>query len=86
MPDSFSVYILQSKQSGRFYIGHTNNLSERIKRHNTGRTLANKSKGPHELVHVEYFPTRTQATTRERQIKSRKSRSYIERLIRTSRA
>jgi len=86
MPGSFALYILQSNASGRFYVGHTNNLSERIRRHNAGRTLANKGKGPYELVHVEYFPTRAQAVTRERQIKSRKSRSYIEQLVRTSRA
>ena len=80
------MYILRSKTTGGFYIGHTNNLSERIKRHNTGRTLANKGRGPHELVHVEYYLTRTQAATRERRIKSRKSRASIEQLIRTSRA
>ena len=86
MPDSFAVYILESKTSGRFYVGHTNNLVDRIRRHNSGRTRANAGKGPFELVHVEYFPTRTEAALREREIKSRKSRHYVQRLVRTSRA
>jgi len=86
MPPAFVVYILQSKSSGRFYVGHTNNLRDRIQRHNSGRTLANKGKGPFELVHVEYFPTRTEAALREREIKSKKRRGYIAHLLRTSRA
>ena len=86
MPDSFAVYILESKTSGRFYVGHTNNLVDRIRRHNAGRAPASRGKGPFELVHVEYFPTRTEAALREREIKSKKRRRYIADLIRTSRA
>ena len=86
MSGPFAVYIIRSRTTGGFYIGHTNNLSERIKRHNTGRTLANKGRGPHELVHVEYFSTRAEAASRERAIKAKKSRQHIAALVRTSRA
>ena len=86
MPDCFVVYILQSRTSGRFYIGHTNSLPDRIRRHNSGRTLAGKGKGPFEVVHAESFPTRAEAVSREREIKSKKRRRDIADLIRTSRA
>ena len=86
MPDSFVVYILQSRTSGRFYVGHTNSLPDRIRRHNAGRALASKGKGPFEVVHVESFPTRAEAVSREREIKSKKRRRYITDLIGTSRA
>jgi putative endonuclease len=33
---SFSVYILQSESSGRFYIGQTNDLEKRMHYHNFG--------------------------------------------------
>jgi len=86
MGSPFAVYILRSKTSGRFYVGHTDNLLDRLTRHNAGRSLATKGKGPFELVHVEYYSTRAQAAGREREIKARKSRHYIERLFGTSRA
>ena len=74
------VYILQSESSGRYYVSHTNNLGDRIRRHNEGRTTVNKDRGPCRLVHREEFPTRQAAVTRERAIKGRKSRGYIESL------
>ena len=86
MPTSFVVYILQSKSSGRFYVGHTNDISDRLSRHNAGRVPASKGKGPFEVVHVEHFATRAEAASRERAIKAKKSRQYIAALVRTSRA
>ena len=32
---NYYFYILFSKQIDKFYIGHTNNLDERLKKHNT---------------------------------------------------
>ena len=34
----FHVYILRSQSTGRFYIGHTENLIKRIFEHNSNRT------------------------------------------------
>ncbi|WP_083852701.1 GIY-YIG nuclease family protein [Pedobacter arcticus] len=39
----FFAYILQSEKSGRFYIGHTQDLIERLKRHNSGMVKATKN-------------------------------------------
>ena len=86
MGSPFAVYILHSKTSGRFYVGHTRNLLDRLKRHNAGRSLATKGKGPFELVHVEYYSTRAQAAEREREVKARESRHHIDQLVRTSHA
>ncbi|WP_367119222.1 GIY-YIG nuclease family protein, partial [uncultured Mucilaginibacter sp.] len=36
----FYTYILQSTKSGRYYIGHTSNIEERLERHNTGKVTA----------------------------------------------
>ena len=72
------VYILQSESTGRYYVGHTNNLEDRLRRHNEGRTAVNKGRGPWRLMHREEFSSRQAAVARERAIKSRKSRGYIE--------
>ncbi len=66
----FSVYILKSI-SGKYYIGQTNNLSERINRHNSGRSRYTKSRGPWELVYSEAFATREEAVRREQELKRR---------------
>ena len=74
------VYILQSESTGRYYVGHTNDLEDRLRRHNEGRTAVNRGRGPWRRMHRDEFPSRQTAVAREQAIKSRKSRRYIETL------
>ena len=75
---AYWVYILQSESTGQYYVGQTNNLTDRIARHNSGRTDANRGRGPWRLRYQEQFVTRQAAVSRERAIKARKSRTYVE--------
>lgn len=77
----FAMYILQSIKSGKYYIGSTDNLDKRLKRHNNGYSRYTKGKGPFKVVYKEEFASRAEAKKREYYIKSLKSRSAIERLI-----
>ena len=77
----FYTYILQSKSSGKFYIGHTENLEARLERHNKGLVTATKNKGEWVCVYFEMFDSKLEANRRELQIKKMKSRIYIENLI-----
>ena len=81
----FFIYILKSRQNGKYYIGSTNDLDDRIKRHNEGRSKYTKSGIPWDLVYYEEHPDRSSAVNREQKIKSRKSKDYLESLVRTSR-
>ena len=81
----YTVYIPKSQQNGVYYIGSTGNLEEHIQRHNQGRSRYTKSGIPWKVVCTEQFENRFEAIKRERQIKRRKSRDYIEGLVRTSR-
>jgi putative endonuclease len=81
----FHAYILKSESTGRFYVGHTENLTKRIFEHNNNRTASIKNRGPWKLFHSEVFPTRSDAAKREREIKRMKSRIYIESSARASR-
>ncbi len=83
---AFHVYVLRSQSTGRFYVGHTENLTRRISEHNNNRTPSLKNRGPWELFHSEEYSTRSEASRRERQIKQMKSRAYIEALARASRS
>jgi putative endonuclease len=79
--EKFFVYILQSKKDFSFYIGQTNDLDARLSKHNDGLSKYSSSKMPWRLVYFEMFETRTEAIKRENEIKSKKSRKYIEVLI-----
>jgi len=81
----FFLYILRSTSSGRYYVGQTQNVEERVTYHNAGYSKALKNRGPWKLVYTEPYATRAEAVRREHQIKSWKDRSLIESLVRASR-
>ncbi len=80
----FHAYVLQSQTTGRFYVGHTEDLPKRAFEHNNNRTWSIKNRGPWVLVHSEEYATRAEASRRERQMKM-KSHAWLERLVRASR-
>ncbi|HEY9110882.1 MAG TPA: GIY-YIG nuclease family protein [Rhodanobacteraceae bacterium] len=64
-----SLYILACAD-GTLYVGHTDNLDERIRQHDTGKAGAYTAKRhPLKLLHVEEFETRYEALTMERRLK-----------------
>ncbi len=77
----YYLYILQSIPTNKFYVGSTQNLQERLQRHNQGREKATKSRTPWKLVYHEEFTSREEACRREIQIKRMKSRIYIQNLF-----
>jgi putative endonuclease len=79
--DKYFVYILRSCISGKFYIGQTNNLCKRLEQHNSGYSKSTKSEIPWELVYKEVYNNRSEAMKRERQLKSFKSKSYLNEII-----
>ncbi len=78
---NYFTYIIQSIYKKSYYIGYTHNLASRIDKHNSGSTKSTKSRIPWELVYFEQFETKSEAIKRELEIKSKKSRKYIELLI-----
>ena len=75
------VYILYSKKIDRFYTGVTDNIPWRIYRHNHGWGRYTRRGIPWKLEYTESFATKTQALQREKYIKRRKSRKYLETLL-----
>jgi putative endonuclease len=78
---SFFVYILQSQKDFSFYIGQCEDLDYRLSKHADGQSKYTSSKLPVRLVYFEVYKTRTEAIKREKEIKNKKSRKYIEWLI-----
>ncbi len=73
----FYVYILQSQSTGKLYIGQTNNLNDRVARHNANRNNYTKFKGPWLLLFALEFHKRSEAVVFERKLKSWKSSKAV---------
>ena len=78
---AYYLYIIQSDKDDSFYVGTTQNLDERIFRHNQGRSKYTKHKRPWNLVFVEEHPDRSSAMKSDYAIKRHKSKDYIIKLI-----
>ncbi len=66
---TFWVYILRCSD-GSYYVGHTDNLDDRISVHQSGQIEGyTRTRRPVRLVYSEEFPTRQEALNHERQIK-----------------
>ena len=77
----FYAYIIFSQKLNKFYIGSTNDLQRRLQDHNRGKTSFAKQGLPWQLKYWEEFASRKEAVKREMEIKKRKDRKYIEKLI-----
>ncbi len=79
---TFHVYILQSESTGRYYCGHTKNLPQRLRHHNDPDYRADATtrrfKGPWVLIWNERQADRSVAMLRERQIKKRGIKRFLQ--------
>ncbi len=74
----YYVYILESVTNGRYYVGQTEDLKQRLIRHNSGRNESTKSGVPWELKWWKEFGTRSESMEEEKKIKKLKKRKGIE--------
>ena len=77
----YYCYILYSKVLDKYYIGHTSDLESRLKKHLTNHKGFTGIVSDWQIVYFETFENKSEAYARERAIKKRKSRKYIEKLI-----
>ena len=65
----FSLYILECSDA-TLYVGHTDNLDERMRQHDAGIADSYTSaRRPLKLLHVEEFESRYEALAMERKLK-----------------
>lgn len=77
----YYVYILQSRKTGRHYIGSTQDVTKRLQEHNRGKMKSTKHGSPWEVMYTEAVGSRSQAFGREQQLKRYKSGEAVRRLI-----
>lgn len=74
------VYIL-STESGKYYIGSTENIDARLKHHKGGFTPSTKALIFKDCVLKQEYKNLRQAREVERRLKKLKRRDYIEKII-----
>ncbi len=81
---NWSVYILENPE-GRTYVGQTQDIEVRIKRHNRGSgEMWTQGKGVWSLIYTETFKTRSEAIKREKKLKSLKLGKRMKILLKIS--
>ena len=71
------VYVLLSKETGRWYIGSTKNMQKRIFTHNAGKNRSTKHGVPWKLIYYEVGLNRDDARAREKYLKSGMGHRYL---------
>lgn len=66
----FWIYVLESLYDGSHYIGHTENINQRLIRHNEGDYRYTKGRRPWKVIYFEEVASRSKAIQRERFLKS----------------
>ena len=77
----YYVYVLQSVNEERIYIGATNDLRKRYMMHNKGKTRSTKNHLPIILIYYEAFLHKEDAFERERYLKTGWGRNYLKKSL-----
>lgn len=77
----YYVYVLNSLLSGKHYIGCTEDVLNRLNRHNEGKVRSTKAFKPYELLYVEEYNNKTEARKREIFLKTGYGRNVIKNIL-----
>ena len=64
-----------------FYVGFTHDIQQRVDEHNNGKVLSTKNRRPMKLIYWEGCPDQTDATKREKYLKTSWGKRYIKNRI-----
>lgn len=73
----YYVYVLYSEKFDRMYIGQTNNVENRLKRHNSGSEPATKSYVPWMIFQTFEYDSREEAVKMEKYWKQSNNRRKL---------
>ncbi len=67
----FYVYVIKSNKCEELYIGSTNDLKDRLIKHNKGLVKSTKNHKPYKLLYYEAYGSELDARRREKMLKLR---------------
>ncbi len=76
----YTVYIIQSATTSKFYVGYTSDIEKRLLGHNGAFGISSmhtkRNSGPWKLAYREEYATKTEAIIREKFLKSGQGREW----------
>ncbi|MEK7560721.1 MAG: GIY-YIG nuclease family protein [Patescibacteria group bacterium] len=76
------MYLIESTQHDRWYIGSTGDLRKRLKQHNDGESSYTRKYCPWILLYYEACRSKDDALAREKYLKSGMGRRYLKNRLR----
>ena len=77
----YFVYVLFSEELNKRYIGSTQDVKNRLKEHNTGKSKFTKAGIPWKMIYQESFQTNQEAKHRELFLKSGVGRKFLDQIL-----
>ncbi len=77
----FTVYAIKSLSHNFIYVGMTENLDDRLRRHNSGYNKSTKRFAPFKLIYSENCETGEEARTHEKYFKSTSGKRFLHSLL-----
>jgi len=77
----YYVYVLKSLVERKFYTGHTDSLSRRLREHNMGENYYTRRYLPWAFVYKEGVASLEQAVNREKYFKSHAGRRWLKKNV-----
>ncbi|HLD60594.1 MAG TPA: GIY-YIG nuclease family protein [Patescibacteria group bacterium] len=77
----YYVYILKSEKTKKRYIGSTDDVTERLAEHNSGKTRSTRYGRPWYVIYTEEFKTKSEAQSREYQLKRFRGGEALKKLL-----
>jgi putative endonuclease len=74
---NWTVYIIRSESTGRYYRGSCGDFEKRLAEHNAGKTRSTKAYRPWVMVYIETFENKTDALKRETYFKTRSGYRWL---------
>ena len=73
----YYTYVLLSKGDNKFYTGFTQDLNDRLEKHNNGLVVSTSNRCPLRLIYYEVCLNKTDAIKREKYFKSGFGRRFL---------
>jgi len=78
----YCVYILMSRSDQKYYIGFTDEVEGRLKRHNQGAVPSTRNRRPLDLIYYEAYVDKRDALGREVFLKSGSGHRFLKKQLR----
>ena len=75
------VYAIKSAGRNYIYVGMTQNPTRRVAEHNAGKERTTRAFRPFSIVRIEEYPTRNEARSREKYLKSGIGKEFLKSLL-----